>query len=140
MPHDQSADAAALRAAVTALSSRMASDFGDLVPAANAERTAALLAKLERPEGAGGAGAVPHLEDADIETLDSWIRLADSFVLHGDPEELRVREAVGQRLRAVRERIRPDATLSDDPREEPREMPREMPRDAAASRGVAGPG
>jgi hypothetical protein len=98
-----------LRDAVTALSERLASDFGDLVPQASAERTAALVAKLE----AGGAG----VEDDDVVTLDSWIRLADSAVLHDDAAEARRRAELATRLRAVRATLAPDAgPLSEDPR------------------------
>lgn len=105
-PHDA---AVVLRQAVAALSGRLSTDFGDLVPEASAERTAALAAKLE----AGAAGVGPE----DLVTLDSWIRLADSAVLHDDPEEARGRADLALRLRAVRAVVAPDdGPLTEDPR------------------------
>ena len=105
-PHDA---AAVLRQAVAALSGRLSTDFGDLVPEASAERTAALAAKLE----AGGADVGPD----DVVTLDSWIRLADSAVLHDDPAEAQGRADLARRLRAVREVATPDrGPLTEDPR------------------------
>jgi hypothetical protein len=105
-PHDA---AVVLRESVAALSARLHTEFGDLVPEASAERTAALVGRLE-------AGA-PRLEPEDVVTLDSWIRLADSAVLHDDPEEGRRRATLAERLRAVRAALAPDAgPLSDDPR------------------------
>jgi hypothetical protein len=98
--------AVALRESVAALSSRMSGDYGELVPAATAERTAALLAHLEGRGSAGGA--VPAVTADDIETLDSWIRLADSAMLHDDAAESRTRGEIGERLRAVRELVVPE--------------------------------
>lgn len=101
--------AAALREAVTALSRRLSGEFGDLVPEASAGRTAALLAKLDA--GAARIGA------DDVVTLDSWIRLADSAVLHDDPAEAERRVAIARRLRAVHAAVAPsDGPLAEDPR------------------------
>jgi hypothetical protein len=110
--------AVALRESVAALSSRMSGDYGELVPAATAERTAALLAHLERGAAGSVDGAAPAVTAADIETLDSWIRLADSAMLHDDAVESRKRGEIGERLRAVRELVVPDgARLTDDTRD-----------------------
>ena len=101
---------ATLRDAVTALTARLGAEFGDLVPDASVERTAALAAALERGE-AGGV-APDHLR-----TLDSWIRLADSAVLHDDPAEARTRADLARRLRTVRTLVAPgDDTLTGDSR------------------------
>jgi hypothetical protein len=101
MPSTPHSDAAAtVREAVSALSSRLSGEFGDLVPSASAERTAALVAKLDAP-----AGALIHGDD--VETLDSWIRLADSVMLHDDPAETQARVEIGRRLRAVRDLVAP---------------------------------
>lgn len=105
-PHDA---AAALREAVAALSSRLSGEFGDLVPEASTERTAALLAKLD----AGGTDVGPD----DLVTLASWIRLADSAVLHDDPAEAQRRTDIARQLRAVHAAVAPaDAPLAEDPR------------------------
>ena len=114
--------AAALRQAVTTLSGRMAADIGDLVPSASAERTAALADKLERLDGVTLAGRAradaPAFDEADLATLDSWIRLADGFTLHDDARELAVRAELARRLRVVRELIAPPAAgLTEDPRD-----------------------
>ena len=102
--------AAVLREAVAALSGRLSSEFGDLVPEASAERTAGLLARLE-----GGAADV---RADDVVTLDSWIRLADSAVLHDDLAEARGRVDIARRLRLVRAAIAPDdVALTEDPRD-----------------------
>jgi hypothetical protein len=92
--------AATIREAVAALSSRLSGEFGDLVPSASAERTAALAAKLD--------GADAAFSSDDVETLDSWIRLADSMMLHDDGAETRSRVEIGRRLRAVRDLVAPD--------------------------------
>lgn len=89
MPRITTREAAGmLRDAVAALSARMPTDYGDLVPAASAERTAAVVAKLDAGAEAG-AGAAPGtgLTPDDVTTLDSWIRLADSATLHEDPRD-----------------------------------------------------
>jgi hypothetical protein len=112
MPPLTPSDAAVeLREAVAALSGRLATDFGALVPEASTERTAALVAKLE----AGGDGVGPD----DVVTLDSWIRLAASAVLHDDAEEAQGRAALAQRLRAVRAVVAPEhqGPLTQDPRD-----------------------
>jgi len=102
--------AVVLREAVAALSGRLSSEFGDLVPEASAERTAGLLARLEAGVGSLGAD--------DVTTLDSWIRLADSAVLHDDPDEARGRVDIARRLRLVRTAIAPDdVSLTEDPRD-----------------------
>ena len=102
--------AAMLRAAVAALSARLATDFGDLVPEASAERTAGLVARLE--------GGGTRFEPEDLVTLDSWIRLADSAMLHDDPAEAQGRADIAQRLRSVRALVAPGGgPLSPDPRD-----------------------
>ena len=107
-PHSDAG--AAFREAVGALSGRMSGEFGDLVPAASAERTAALAAKLD---GAGTA-----FSSEDVETLDSWIRLADSATLHDDVAESEARAGLAAQLRAVRALVAPpEPRLSEDPRE-----------------------
>ena len=114
--------AAALRQAVAALSSRMAVEYGDLVSAASPQRTAALAEKLERldavPEADRTQAVARSVDDADVETLDSWIRAADSFTLHDDAAEAQSRAELARRLRTVRELVAPPAErLTDDPRE-----------------------
>jgi hypothetical protein len=110
MPLPSHDAAAVLREAVAALSTRLSTDFGDLVPQASAARTAALATKLE----AGGAG----VDAEDLVTLDSWIRLADSAMLHDDPAEAQVRTNLAQQLRAVRALVAPSAgPLTEDPRD-----------------------
>ncbi len=103
-------DAAMLREAVAALSARLRTASADVLPELSAERTAALVRRIEA--GTGGLGA------DDVVTLDSWIRLADSVMLHDDPAEARQRAELAQRLRVVRARVAPGAgPLSDDPRD-----------------------
>src|SRR4051812_48107433 len=97
------ADAARVfRDAVASLSGRLTSDYGELVPDASAERTAALLAKLE----AGGASTDARgirLGDDQVATLDAWIRLADNAVLHDDDiREAAARTRIADELRAIR--------------------------------------
>jgi hypothetical protein len=100
-----------LRDAVAALAGRLNTEFGDLVPEASAERTAALAARLE----SGQRGVAPD----DLVTLDSWIRLADSVMLHDDPTEAQVRADLAQQLRAVRMLLAPDGgPLTHDPRDD----------------------
>ena len=107
-PHSDAGTA--LREAVTAISGRMSGEIGDLVPAASAERTAALATKLD------GGGAA--FSGEDVETLDSWIRLADSMMLHDDGAETRARVEIGRRLRAVRDLVAPDGGhLTSDARD-----------------------
>jgi hypothetical protein len=103
MPNISPADAAAVvRDAVTALSERLTGDYGELVPDASTERTAALLDKLAEG-GAPGAGARGiRLADDHVATLDAWIRLADNAVLHDDTREAATRTGIADRLRAVR--------------------------------------
>ena len=114
--------AAALRAAVSALSARLTTEFGDLVPDASAERTSAVLAKLEgradqsAPDGSGPGRA--RLTHDDVATLDSWIRLADSAVLHDDTAEAQARVDIAARLREVRALVAPEQELlTEDSRE-----------------------
>ena len=111
----------AVRQAVAALSNRMAGEYGDLVPAASTERTALLVRGLEQLAGTPGAaagGQTGAIGAADHETLDSWIRVADSFGLHDDAAEAGVRRAAGQQLRAVRDLVAPHVgTLTADSRE-----------------------
>lgn len=105
--------AAAFREAVAALSDRLTTEYGELVPEASAQRTSAVLAKLET----SSAGS---LTDEDVITLDSWIRLADSAVLHDDTREAQARTDIGDRLRAVRALMMPgENRLSDDRRDVP---------------------
>ena len=101
MPTISPAEAAAIvRDAVTALSERLAGDYGELVPDAGMERTSALVSKLE--EGTTAAGRGIRLSDDHVATLDAWIRLADNAVLHDDAREAAERTAIADRLRAVR--------------------------------------
>jgi hypothetical protein len=114
--------AAILRAAVTALSARLTTEFGDLVPDASAERTSAVLAKLEssgEPSALDGSGSAPaRLTHDEVTTLDSWIRLADSAVLHDDTVEAEARVDIASRLREVRALVAPEQKLlSEDTRE-----------------------
>ena len=116
--------AAILRSAVTALSARLTTEFGDLVPDASAERTSAVLAKLENGAGQGalaGSGSAPaRLTHDDVATLDSWIRLADSAMLHDDTAEAEARVDIASRLREVRALVAPEQELlSEDTRETP---------------------
>lgn len=111
------ADAARIfRDAVASLSDRLSSDYGELVPDASAERTAALLAKLE----AGGVSANTRgirLADDQVATLDAWIRLADNAVLHDDDtREAAARSRIADELRAIRAMSAPryDRLLEDD--------------------------
>jgi hypothetical protein len=100
MPSVTPADAARIfRDAVSALSERLSSDYGELVPDASAERTAALLEQLEA--GAGSAGGI-RLADDHVATLDAWIRLADNAVLHDDTREATARSRIAADLRAIR--------------------------------------
>jgi hypothetical protein len=113
--------AAALRHAVAALRRRMAVEYGDLVPAASAERTAALAEKLEKLAALAEPGPAGDLavgiDGADVATLDSWIRAADGFTLHDDAAEVSARAGLGRQLRAIRELLAPHAArLTEDPR------------------------
>ena len=117
MPDISPADAAAIvRDAVTALSERLAGDYGELVPDANMERTSALMTKLTEGATAGTRGI--RLADDHIATLDAWIRLADNAVLHDDTREAAERGAIADRLRAVRSLAAPrHERLMEDERE-----------------------
>lgn len=117
MPNISPADAAGIvRDAVTALSERLAGDYGELVPDASSERTAALLEKL----GAGGTSSEKdrgiRLADSHVATLDAWIRLADNAVLRDDTREAATRKVLAQQLRAVRALAAPrhERLLEDD--------------------------
>lgn len=102
MPPIPPNDAAAIfRDAVAALSERLAGDYGELVPDASIERTAALLKKLEQG-AAGSAERGIRLADDHVATLDAWIRLADNAVLRDDTREAAARTAIADQLRAVR--------------------------------------
>ena len=69
MPSVSPADAARVfREAVAALSERLSSDYGELVPDASAERTSALLDRLEA--GAASTRGI-RLADDQVETLDA---------------------------------------------------------------------
>ena len=103
MPNLTPADAVNIvRDAVATLSERLTSDYGELVPDATTERTAALLDKLAAGESPGTAGRGIRLADDHVATLDAWIRLADNAVLHDDTREAATRSEIGDRLRAVR--------------------------------------
>ncbi|PYP76401.1 MAG: hypothetical protein DMD35_18690 [Gemmatimonadetes bacterium] len=103
MPNISPADAAGIvRDAVAALSQRLAGDYGELVPDASIERTAALLSKLEAGGASSPGGRGIRLADDHVATLDAWIRLADNAVLHGDTREAARRSAIADQLRAVR--------------------------------------
>ena len=101
--------AALLRQAVASLSARTSGEYGDLVPAASPERTHALVRKLEQLAAAGAGVPAAALDAADLETLDSWIRMADSFTLHDDAGEAEARAEAGRRLREFRVRFAPPA-------------------------------
>lgn len=117
MPTISPADAPRIvRDAVTALSERLAGDYGELVPDANMERTSVLVSKLEEGSTAGARGI--RLADEHVATLDAWIRLADNAVLHDDTREAAERSAIADRLRAVRALAAPrHDTLTEDERE-----------------------
>ncbi|MFL5620158.1 MAG: hypothetical protein ACJ79A_17400 [Gemmatimonadaceae bacterium] len=103
MPNLSPADAAGIvRDAVAALSERLAGDYGELVPDASMERTAALVEKLEAGGDSSAGGRGIRLADDHVATLDAWIRLADNAVLHEDTREAARRTAIGEQLRAVR--------------------------------------
>jgi hypothetical protein len=117
MPSLVPSDAARIfRDAVTVLSARLSSDYGELVSDASAERTSALLEKLE----AGGASPAGtrgiRLADDHVATLDAWIRLADNAVLHDDTREATARSRIADDLRAIRALGAPrfDRLLEDD--------------------------
>jgi hypothetical protein len=110
------ADAARVfRDAVAALSERLSSDYGELVPDANTERTAVLLEALEvRAENANARGI--RLGDHQVATLDAWIRLADNAVLNDDTREAAARMRIAEDLRAIRALSAPryDRLLEDE--------------------------
>jgi len=97
-----SAAARIVRDAVTALSERLVGDYGELVPDASTERTAALLAKLESGSDSSAGGRGIRLGDDHVATLDAWIRLADNAVLHDDTREAAARTGIADQLREVR--------------------------------------
>jgi hypothetical protein len=117
MPQISPADAAGIvRDAITALSDRLAGDYGDLVPDASTERTSALLAKLAAGADSGSGARGIRLSDDHVATLDAWIRLADNAVLHDDDiREAARRTEIADRLRAVRALSAPrhEALLED---------------------------
>jgi hypothetical protein len=97
------ADAARIfRDAVVSLSERLSSDYGELVPDASAERTAALLERLEAGAGSPASARGIRLADDHVATLDAWIRLADNAVLHDDTREAAARSRIADDLRAIR--------------------------------------
>ena len=117
MPNISPADAAGIvRDAVAALSERLAGDYGELVPDASAERTSALLKKLEAGGKSDAGNRGIRLADAQVATLDAWIRLADNAVLRDDTREAATRTAIAQQLRAVRALSAPrhDRLLEDE--------------------------
>lgn len=117
MPTISPADAAAIvRSAVAALSERLTGDYGELVPDASTDRTAALVSKLSDASTASTRGI--RLADDHVATLDAWIRLADNAVLHDDTSEAAERTAIADRLRAVRALAAPRFdSLTEDERE-----------------------
>ncbi|HEU4720072.1 MAG TPA: hypothetical protein VFS59_01810 [Gemmatimonadaceae bacterium] len=117
MPTISPADAAAIvRSAVAALSERLTGDYGELVPDASTDRTAALVSKLSDASTASTRGI--RLTDDHVATLDAWIRLADNAVLHDDTSEAAERTAIADRLRAVRALAAPRFdSLTEDERE-----------------------
>jgi len=117
MPNISPADAPRIvRDAVTALSERLAGDYGELVPDASMERTSALVSKLS--EGSTAVTRGIRLADDHVATLDAWIRLADNAVLHDDTREAAERTAIADRLRAVRALAAPRHDgLTEDSRE-----------------------
>lgn len=119
MPNISAADAARIvRDAITALSERLAGDYGELVPDASTARTAALLEKLESGGQAATGGRGIRLADDHVATLDAWIRLADNAVLHDDTREAAERTAIADQLRAVRALSAPrHESLLEDSRE-----------------------
>ena len=119
MPPISLADAAGIvRDAVTALSERLAGDYGELVPDASAERTAELLRKLQAGVSSNAGDRGIRLADAHVATLDAWIRLADNAVLRDDTREAATRTTIAQQLRAVRALSAPrHETLLEDERE-----------------------
>jgi hypothetical protein len=119
MPQISPADAAGVvRHAVTALSERLVGDYGELVPDASTERTAALLAKLEAGGTATAGARGIRLADDHVATLDAWIRLADNAVLNDDTREAAKRTEIAEQLRAVRALSAPRFdSLIDDSRE-----------------------
>jgi hypothetical protein len=103
------------RDAVASLSGRLSSDYGELVPDASAERTAALLERLEAGGAPGNTRGIRLAED-HVATLDAWIRLADNAVLNDDTREAAARMRIGDDLRAIRALSAPrfDRLLEDD--------------------------
>ena len=123
MPELTPADAATvLRQTVSLLSERMPVDPASLVPGASTEHLAALAVALERL-GSDGANAERRLAAAGIgaehvSALDTWIRVADGFMLHYDARETHERASLGEGLRAVRTLVTPATRqLRPDPRD-----------------------
>jgi hypothetical protein len=117
VPNLSPADAAGIvRDAITALSERLAGDYGELVPDASTERTSALLAKLAAGGDSSSGARGIRLGDDHVATLDAWIRLADNAVLHDDTREAARRTAIAEQLRAVRALGAPrhDTLLQDE--------------------------
>ena len=104
------------RDAVAALSERLSSDYGELVPDASAERTTVLVKKLEEGAAASTGARGIRLADDQVATLDAWIRLADNAVLHDDTREAAQRSRIADDLRAIRAIAAPrfDRLLEDD--------------------------
>jgi len=119
MPQISPADAAGIvRDAITALSERLAGDYGELVPDASTERTSALLTKLEAGGDPSTGSRGIRLSDDHVATLDAWIRLADNAVLHDDTREAAQRAEIADQLRAVRALSAPRfESLTEDERE-----------------------
>ena len=102
MPSILPSDAARVfRDAVAALSERLSSDYGELVPDASAERTSALLERLEAGAASPASARGIRLADDHVATLDAWIRLANNAVLHDDTREATARLRIADELRAI---------------------------------------
>ena len=119
MPNISPADAARIvRDAISALSERLTGDYGELVPDASMQRTAALLQKLESGGESSAGGRGIRLADEHVATLDAWIRLADNAVLHDDTREAAARGEIADQLRSVRALSAPrHESLMQDERE-----------------------
>ncbi len=107
-----------LRRALTALSSRMSLELGDVAPTGDIERMSTLADKLDRAREAPDAEREhllsSTLERRDLEALDTWIRIAQGPTLHDDEAEFDARAEVAAQLRAVRSLVLPYVPVSSD--------------------------
>jgi hypothetical protein len=113
---DPGSAASLFRGSVARLSERLSSDYGELVPDASADRTAELLASLEKGGASSASARGIRLSDDQVATLDAWIRLADNAVLHDDTREAAARGRIADDLRAIRTLAAPrfERLLEDD--------------------------